>query len=421
MALGYTWKLAPFVDVITDSVEPSEVPTRFGDDAHTVRAHAVAFIQGLHRAGVIACVTLALTALLQDVYRRSLEDSETNGDLDDLIEDELRPLRHLLEHGALDCLMLSSCTSDFDDIVRSRKSIKFVIDDVVRRRLQFRGPVMITNAVASTGLTSCPTHGPLSALLAGSDMVFLSPNPDIRKASVIAIHAAMIEVPGFEAVLYAASNRVEAMKTKVSTWPTIDSPSDPDLVSSLGISHRLLAQAAYRASITTLQSRPSPLVSLPSGSIVLLLTPTVPPINIQNVQSDPFEPLGRALSRSQPRIRHVPYTMSSGLSATHLEFLNRAEAVILVLACTTSALADAQQEIWNDVETWLAGTEAGRRKTVRIIVSAGDVRHLYQGALMGRGWWGVACWDYSRGALEAAAEVVCGDREADGVLPIKIR
>ncbi|MCJ1472793.1 hypothetical protein MMC13_001442 [Lambiella insularis] len=418
VARGINWILAPVIDLITDSAEPSEVPLRFGDNPDSVNAHAVAFIQGLRRAGVVTCVTQVLAALLQEVYRRFLEDTAWNGDLDELIEDELRPLRHLLEHGTLDCLMLSSCTSDFDDIARSRKSIKFVIDEVVRRRINFRGPAI----VELTGTDSCANHAPLRALLAGSDMAFLSPNSDIRRASVNAVYAAIIDIPGFETALFTASERIEVMKAGVMAGLNIESPASPELLSSLVAANRPLVQAAFRASIITLQASPSPLVSLLADSIVLLLTPTVPPVSTRNVQSDPFEPLGRALSRSQPRIRHVPYTMSTDLSATHMAFLNRAGAVILVLACTTSALVDAQQEIWSDIEATLAETETGRHKTARIVVSAGDVRHLYQGGMMGRDWWGVACWDYSKGALEAAAEIVSGQRRGDGgMLPLTIR
>ena len=334
-----------------------------------------------------------------------------------MIESELQPLRYLLENGAVDSIMLSSCTSNFDDTDTSTKATKFVIDEVVRKHLKFPGPVIVAQADPSDESVVCLVHEPLRALLSGSDMVILRQNIESQMASVSAIHAATEANPQLRSAISTSYERVKAMKRKLSSLPDAEISTLPLLVST----HRTLAEAAYRASITALQPSLSPLVSLPSGSTILLLTPTVPPLTGLNQQSDPFEPLGRALSQSQPRIRHVPYTLSSGLSSTHLAFLDRVAAVVLVLATTTSVLADAQIEIWEDVERNLSEMEINRQKTARLIVSAGDIRDLYQEEMLGKDWWGVACWDYSQGALEAVAEVLGGHREATGVLPINIR
>ncbi|CZR60001.1 related to beta-N-acetylglucosaminidase [Phialocephala subalpina] len=67
--------------------------------------------------------------------------------------------------------------------------------------------------------------------------------------------------------------------------------------------------------------------------VIILLTPVVIPISRDpNDNSDPFEPLGRSLSRRHARIRHVPYTHRNGITSTHLGFIKRGHAVILCLA-----------------------------------------------------------------------------------------
>ncbi|MCJ1285182.1 hypothetical protein MMC26_004520 [Xylographa opegraphella] len=387
------------------------------EDLEYLSRHAVAFAQGLVRVGVVTCVTEVLPRSLQEVYRRFLNDTDVDKDAFDVIKSELQPLRDLLENGAIDSIMLSSCTSNFDDAEMSTKAIKFVIDEVVRKSFAFPGPVIVARADPADESVICPVHEPLRALLSGSDMVILGQNIESQKASVSAIYAATEANPQLQSAISTSYERVKAMKRKLSLLPGAETLSLPLLVSK----HRSLADAAYRASITAIQPSHSPLVSLASGSTILLLTPTVPPVTGLNQQSDPFEPLGRALSRSQPRIRHVPYTLSSGLSSTHLAFLNRVAAVVLVLATTTDVLADAQIEIWNDVERNLSEMEVNRQKTARLVVSAGNIRDLYQEEMLAKGWWGVACWDYSQGALEAVAEVVGGHREATGVLPINMR
>ncbi|MCJ1378743.1 hypothetical protein MMC17_001842 [Xylographa soralifera] len=418
VACGINCNIAPVVQHVIDlAAEPSEDLLRLREDLEYVSSHAVAFAQGLLRVGVVTCVTEVLPRSLQEVYRQFLNDTDVDKDAFDVIKSELQPLRYLLENGAVDSVMLSSCTSNFDDAERAAKATKFVINEVVRKHLKFRGPVIVAQADSSDESIICSVHEPLRALLSGSDMVILRQNIESQKASVSAMYAATEADPQLRSAISASYERVKAMKRKLLSLPDVDASSLPLLVST----HRNLAEAAYRASITALQPGLSPLVSLPSGSTVLLLTPTVPPVTGSNQQSDPFEPLGRALSRSQPRIRHVPYTLSSGLSPTHLAFLGRVAAVVLVLATTTSVLADAQIEIWNDVEGNLSEMEVNRPRTARLVVSAGDIRDLYQEEMLGKGWWGVACWDYSQGALEAVAEVLGGQREATGVLPINMR
>ncbi|KAF2454484.1 hypothetical protein BDY21DRAFT_366248 [Lineolata rhizophorae] len=50
---------------------------------------------------------------------------------------------------------------------------------------------------------------------------------------------------------------------------------------------------------------------------------------------DPFEPLGRALSRHHRRVRHVPFVPRVGLTATHGPFVALAGAVIVVVVVAT--------------------------------------------------------------------------------------
>ncbi|MCJ1393037.1 hypothetical protein MMC18_005909 [Xylographa bjoerkii] len=418
VACGINCNIAPVVQHVIDlAAEPSEESSRLREDLEYVSSHAVAFARGLHRAGVVTCVTEVLPMSLQEVYRRFLNDADIDKDAFDVMKSELQPLRHLLDNGAVDSVMLSSGTSNFDDAEISTRATKFVIDEVIRKLLRFQGPVIVAQADPSDESITCLVHEPLRALFSGSDMVILRQDPDSQQASVNAMYAAIEADLQLRSTISASFERVKGMKGKLLSSHEAETSSLPSLV----LAHRTLAEAAYRASITALQPGLSPLVSLQSGSTILLLTPTVPPLTGLNQQSDPFEPLGRALSRFQPRIRHVPYTLSSGLSSTHLTFLSRVAAVVLVLATTTSVLADAQIEIWTDVERSLSKMEVNRPKTARLVVSAGDVRDLYQEEMLGKGWWGVACWDYNRGALEAVAEVLGGQREATGVPPIKIR
>ena len=62
------------------------------------------------------------------------------------------------------------------------------------------------------------------------------------------------------------------------------------------------------------------------------MTPVVVPLELQGTtSSDPFEPLGRTLSRRSRPVRHVPYTKSQGVTGIHVAFIRRATAVVFVL------------------------------------------------------------------------------------------
>ncbi|EXK42675.1 hypothetical protein FOMG_05497 [Fusarium oxysporum f. sp. melonis 26406] len=72
--------------------------------------------------------------------------------------------------------------------------------------------------------------------------------------------------------------------------------------------------------------------NLGDEDLVLLLTPAAVPLDqsLANA-SDPFEPLGKALARTHPWIRHVPYTKERGITGIHVAFIKRARVVIFVL------------------------------------------------------------------------------------------
>ena len=410
------------VEPITELTEPLDVSRRFGSEPENISSYTGAFIEGSHTAGVITCTTEALTMPLREAYRRTLDDVTVDEDLLELVEHDLEPLRKLLVEGLLDCIMLSSTVFDFDDAERSMKCIKFVIGQVIRENLGFEGPIVMNCATLPLDSNVCSVHAPLRALLCGSDMVCLPIEENIRRSSINAIYAAVEADIAFRSATRVSSGRVDVLKSQYLSWSMALSPAPPDLAPSLISEHAPTALAAYHASITSLQPGPSPLRSLPAGSVILLMTPTVPPLRSQIGQADPFEPLGRALSRYQSRVRHVPYTLSTGLTPTHMAFLDRVGAVILVLACPSSALTDVQLELWTKVENVLSKIdEVSERKVRRLVVSAGDIRDLFHVDMSGKGWWGVACWDYAKGALEAVAEVISGERVAAGILPIQMR
>ncbi|MCJ1375472.1 hypothetical protein MMC20_006708 [Loxospora ochrophaea] len=414
-AIGINWAISPSAETITDLTEPLDVSTRFGNKTEIACDHAVAFAEGLHAGGAVTCATDALTSAIQQVYYYSLEKDSFDISIEDVEVTGLFHLRQLLQRQAVDFVMLSSSIHNFDHIDRASFAIRFVIDTVLRRHLNFHGPVIADCSMVSLENKTCRVHAPLYALLLGCDMVRLPNDSTTRQAGINAIYAALTDNKLSSAAIAASAIRVSTLKQRCLSFSQALHPPSPTLLPSLLPAHASLAKAAYRASIKSLQQTSSPLGTLPSSSVLLLLTPSVHPLSPTS-HSDPFEPLGRFLTRSHPRIRHVPYTLSKGLTSTHLAFLQRVDAVVLVFANTSSVLAEAQEEVWDNVENVLRTMENqgdGKTSIPRVVVGAGDVRDLKNSRRDIAPWWGVHCWDYSPGALEAAAEVMVGEREVD--------
>ena len=360
----------------------------------------------------------ALSQTLREVYRRLVTDQDISEEVVD--NAELRILEELFGSDLLDSIVIPLSAHEFGDIDAGSEAITFVIGKIIRDRLGFQGPVISNYSPPRSDSDKCLVHEPLRALLSGSDMVRLPTDYPTQIASINAIYAAVESSVLSITTIANSSRRVAVFKSRFTSWQRNLNPPSPASFSSLRAAHRQLAHDAYRSSIVTLQPTASPLLSIPESSVILLLTPTVPPIDTRSQTSDPFEPLGRTISRLYPRIRHVPYTLSTGLTSTHVAFLRRTNAVVMMMVCLSSALAETQDEFWRSVESILADAQTEiQQRVVKVVVGAGDVRGFTQGEVLSHGWWVVECWEYTRSALETVAEVLIGESEAGGTLPVQ--
>lgn len=113
-----------------------------------------------------------------------------------------------------------------------------------------------------------------------------------------------------------------------------------------------LEKCAKNTSTSILWDRQNciPLDKILSGDdVLLLLTPVVVPSDSETEDAtDPFEPLGQALSKRHQSVRHVPYTKSQGITGVHVAFIKRAKAVIFVITGFTDT-DGASQSVFADL------------------------------------------------------------------------
>ncbi|ORY17973.1 hypothetical protein BCR34DRAFT_474016 [Clohesyomyces aquaticus] len=156
--------------------------------------------------------------------------------------------------------------------------------------------------------------------------------------------------------------------------------------------------------------------SLNQAEYIILFTPVVPhpPSTELERDMDPFEPLGRALSKRHRRIRHVPYLPSRGITQTHIDFLSSAGAVVVVV-CTTENVV-AQSAAGYDEQTKFARDITKRVEEDRTLVSVslllllitnGATSQIHEEGMQEFPAL-ITCNNYTPTALEDAARVMFG-------------
>lgn len=104
------------------------------------------------------------------------------------------------------------------------------------------------------------------------------------------------------------------------------------------------------------------------GDIVLLLTPVVLHADGDPSQ-DPFETLGRGIAKYHPWLRHVPYTPQSGITSTHVGFIQRAKLIVFVITGPPSSGQPSQVDLSSVVQV------IGDHRP-HVVVACCDVRDL---------------------------------------------
>lgn len=419
-SIGFNWVYGPVLDIVSDLTEPLDASSRFGGNASTVGSLASAFIKGLRKRCIASCVMGTLATTIEETYASLIQDNSREDPTQGTDPEGFETLWHLRGENCLDSLQLSSSVHSLHYPIQLGRSIQVTISSILRGRLDFQGPVLLDCSSFPSESIECPKHAPIRAFLGDCDMVRLSSDHDLQIASLEAIYTAAESGNLSESASATAAARISTMKDQCSSWE-LAFAERKDLSAILSVNADL-SQATYRESITALSTGSSPFLNLPPTSVLVLLAPTLLsqaiPTNPANAAaSDPFEPLGRALSRSHPRIRHVPYTISGGLTSTHMTFLNLASAIVLVLCNASSAFSEAQDELATAVRTAVLQQESapGAKVIRKVVLAAGDPRDL-RGDWAG--WWASCCYEYTPGALDAAAEVISGERVATGVFPL---
>jgi beta-N-acetylhexosaminidase len=413
-AVGINWNFAPVLDVISEQGNTTVSVRAFGDDPQMVGRFGVAFMEGLRAGGVGHCVKHFPGIASRDGRRDSVFQAKT---ADEIEATEMVPFRRAVAAG-LDSIMLSSSiwpsSGEEGDAIRA----KHIIGEVLRRQIGYDG-VTVCDVTDMPLFTQDPSQknigeAVVTAVSAGCDMILMYHSPSVQQAGLQALYSAISAKRIYMEQIYRASSLIFRLKDHYFSWRTALANPDPQRLPSLMQQHQIIARKAYENAITVVRDERSliPLSNkITPSDEVLLLTPVVRPLHPRapgDPTIDPFESLGRALSRRHPRIVHAPYT-AQGITQTHVALIKRAAAIIFVTANASRPGGKSQ------VQTAGAVHRLCYSKPM-VNLAAGDPFDL----LDDRKYATYVCaYEYSPMALEAAAAVVFGERPPQGVLPVQ--
>ncbi|KAI9741976.1 MAG: hypothetical protein M1834_000365 [Cirrosporium novae-zelandiae] len=393
VALGINWLLGPSMEMVKDDTPPLLTPGKFGDNIQTIHDQLLASLRGLEAGRIIATAK----------YLHCPSEIESH-------DQALLAQRTLSQPEVKSILQTASTNEKLLDgpLIGQR-----LVHDHLRRELGFQGLTINDCSKVQPNEFRCQVHSAIYAMQMNADLVYLDKSPAELENTIEAIYRALQVDQLPPEVINAAVSGIELLKSNNLSWITALATPDLSHLRDLKSAHTPLVERAFRKSTALVRSNIHTLSTLPDldpSSFVVLLTPIVPLLDpSQNL--DPFEPLGRALARRHNKLRHVPYDFTLGITSVHATFLSRAAAVIFVACTTQTTQHDSQLRALRTVR------DICRHKIPVVTIGACDPRDLLGQVQLADTY--LCTFEYTPPALKAAVEVIFGEREAGGVVPVR--
>ena len=218
---GINWNLAPVVDVAVNPLNPAVVmlDRSFSSDPERVIAHAQAFIQGMHEAGV-------LTALKHfPGHGSSLKDSHAGfTDVTDTAVpgQELAPYRALIARGLADSVMTAHVFNRGLDPWDPATLSRYTVNRILRVRFGYDGVVVSDDLLMGAIIQHYGLEeAAVKALGAGVDVLLISQNmtkgePDAAERVVAAVDRALHDGWLSRSRVLAALDHVSALRSRLA-------------------------------------------------------------------------------------------------------------------------------------------------------------------------------------------------------------
>lgn len=285
-ATGISMVFAPVADVNTEGLNPVIGTRAFSDHPDTVAVHAAAFAAGLRNAGVAAVAKHfpghGSTTL--DSHVALPRSGHTAGQLSNV---DLVPFRRLIADSIAGLMTAHVLYSEPDNLPATLDSTLLTV--LLRDSLSYGG-LIVTDALNMAGVTSTGSAESVAvnAVLAGADILLMSPDPFAARAALLqAVREGLIP-----------EERINASVRRI-LGERLSRTAPPDLVALMGLAEQERSMSIYVATrALTLIKHTDGLLpgDRGSGRVVILETD----FREHTPASGPGPALGRHLSRLMP-------------------------------------------------------------------------------------------------------------------------
>jgi len=401
-AIGANMDLAPVLDVNNNPANPVIGVRSFGEQPQLASDLGIAYMEGLHDQGVIA------TGKHFPGHGDTAVDSHSGlpivtYDFNTLDTIHGKPFRDAVNSG-LESIMTAHIVVTCLDPDRPATLSPQVVEGYLRGNIGFDGVVM-TDSMGMAGITSGYTVAEASvmAIQAGVDLLSLSPDLD---AAISAIRSAVLggQIP--QSRVDQAVTRILRLKYR---WGVFDNPyvdanaADPIVGSE---EHWQAELSAARAAVTLVQNTSSFLpLSLTSGQKILLVT-----VQATETTTDAATRFAAIMTEKHSNLQSIAIT-ASPTSSQRTTVKNAAASADVVIVGTSRAQLS---------------TNVGQATLVNELVAMGKpvvvvgLREPYELASFPGVKAYVAAYNYRNCGFQAAADVLFGDVNPSGLLPVTI-
>ena len=209
-AAGIQINFAPCLDVLTKPGHESIGDRSYSSDPAQVSLRGGAFMEGLHRAGILTCLKHfpGQGAALSDTH---LGPCVTRTPKEELLGRDIRPFRDLA--GIAPMIMMSHCIYPALDTVEASLSEK-IMRGILRNHLGFKG-VIVTDDMTMGAVTRKGSHQEeiiTESIARGADLALVCEGLENWQRSVEAIIKEAEQSQIFKSRLHEAAGRVKAMR-----------------------------------------------------------------------------------------------------------------------------------------------------------------------------------------------------------------
>lgn len=405
-ALGVNMNLAPVADVNNNPANPLIGVRSFGEDPELVARLVAATVRGYDSSGVIA--TLKHFPGHGDTAVDSHLSLPTVPFGHDRLEQvELVPFRSGIAAGAA-CVMtahilLPELDSEFPATISPA-----VIQGILRAQLGFEG-VAMTDCLEMQAISDGVgvPQGAALALTAGLDLVLVSHRYDRQVASIDAVLRAVAEGRLTGSAIGQAAERVLRLKASHLSWDVALKGGNLDVVGS--DAHQKISEGAYARSVTLVRDDDSVLpLRLDASQKLLIVGPSQQSVSLAVDVSYPQGVLVEGVRKRHENVASI--VAPAGASPAERERIyDAARAADVILLVTINAHLDADQ-----ASLATAILQSGC-PVVGLVV--GDP---YDVSLFPDLHACLVTYEYTNAALLAAVQVLWGEIQAAGHLPVTL-